>query len=782
MQTTSDVIAKPNIPITQHCYITIAGAEFPLSVVSHELEEGFNQTFRAEIVITSPNFAISGSDSIGRWGIFCIDAEVSPGAWAAPEISTLRTVHGVVTQWEHVSSSADEATYRLRLEPRFAMLKQTTDSRVFLNTTLKDLLKESIVDRKYFEHWDVEFTLEAAEQGFEQVLMYEETVENFVARHCRKAGIYYYFKHEEGRRGARRDTLVFGDSSKGYMRALEVPVLEPGGMTGVGQESIFTLRTIRTTVAETISVRDHNYRTPDDPLLAEVSIAHEDRSVCGTIRRGNEHQATAADGLVLANLRRDEQIARQTIYRGTSNVVRMMPGMVVRLTNHALPDAQYGIVITKVVSRCGRSQPFENEFEAMPSHLPYRPEYDPHQHWRWMPGPIKATIESRHDDGYAHPDDRGRYYLKFGFDWRKTKPGFSSKALLLLRPTASYRGGFHAPKLPGTEVKVAFTGADIDRPFILGAVHDYTRTDTVYDLDGWHTRSVWRTPLLGADIRMEDYKDHEGIKSATIFAKSSVSLGCLVDGDKKKRGEGFEAVTQGWATVRGAKGVLVSADGLSHPGAPHLEMQAALAQLQSALTRVTALADATLAAHAESADKATQAGLKDTLAQLKDAGLIASAPAGIALATPRSIQHAAGDNVMVSAGKHVDVSAMKRFTLAAGDLISLCAHKLGLKLFAAKGKIEIQAQSDGLDLLASKQVHIASADADVLIAGGSKTAMTSGGAYFTMEGGSVVFNCPGDFKINAASFSFDGPASFKLPSPSFPKSDFKPTDFYNMTH
>ncbi|GAB3627278.1 hypothetical protein GCM10027419_21290 [Pandoraea terrae] len=483
----------------------------------------------------------------------------------------------------------------------------------------------------------------------------------------------------------------------------------------------------------------------------------------------------------MAELRRDEQIARQTVYKGTSNVVGMTPGMVVRLTNHTLPDAKYGFVITKLICQGGRAEPFSNEFEAMPSHLPFRPEYDPHQHWRWMPGPVKAVIESRYDDGYAHPDEHGRYFLKFGFDWRKTKPGFGSKPTRLMKPSAAYRGGFHSPKLPGTEVLVGFTGGDIDRPIILGAAHDYARTDVVYGIDGWNTRSIWRTPLRGADIRMEDYKGQEGVKVATVFAKSSVSLGYLVTHDKKRRGEGFEATTQGWAAVRGAKGVLISADGLSSPDAPQLEMPAALAQLQSALRQVTALVEASTAAKATPADEATQTSLKEALEQLKDAGLIASAPGGIALTTPRSIQHAAGENVMLTAGRHVDVSAMKRFTLAAGDLISLCAHKLGLKLFAAKGKVEIQAQTDGLDLFAAKQLHVASTEQDVLIAGRSKAAMASGGACFTIEDGSVVFNCPGDFRVRAASFRFEGPADLAVPYPDLPQSNFKTTENYTLT-
>ncbi len=127
------------------------------------------------------------------------------------------------------------------------------------------------------------------------------------------------------------------------------------------------------------------------------------------------------------------------------------------------------------------------------------------------------------------------------------------------------------------------------------------------------------------------------------------------------------------------------------------------------------------------------------------------------------------------------MSAVKRFTLAAGELISLCAHKLGLKLFAAKGKVEIQAQSDALDLFADKQLRVASANADVLVVGKAKAVMASGGASVTIENGSVVFHCPGEFRIKAASFTFEGPQNADALLPMLPQSNLEPTGHYPIT-
>src|SRR6201999_3493526 len=126
--------------------------------------------------------------------------------------------------------------------------------------------------------------------------------------------------------------------------------------------------------------------------------------------------------------------------------------------------------------------------------------------------------------------------------------------------------------------------------------------------------------------------------------KSQLTLGHIVNETRQKRGEGFELRSSAWGALRAGNGLLISADDEPNAAGSQLDMQAALAQLQSALSHVANLVNATTAANAESADKATQAGLKDALDQLTEAGLIATAPAGIALATPRSIQHAAGKN------------------------------------------------------------------------------------------------------------------------------------------
>ncbi len=267
-----------------------------------------------------------------------------------------------------------------------------------------------------------------------------------------------------------------------------------------------------------------------------------------------------------------------------------------------------------------------------------------------MRGALTGVIKSGDDQPYAWLDAQGRYEVDPVFRRRTGKRGTTLMSLRLLRPSASYLGGFHSPLLPDTEVRLSATNADIDRLFISGALHDYAQPDIVHGKEGWYSRAVWQSPLRGAKIRFEDMKGREGAKVATVYMKTSVSLGFLVDSGRRERGHGFEINTQGWGTMHAPKGLFISADALSSPNAPQLEMEAALRELQTALQRVTSLVDATTQAKAAPADKATQANLLDALDQLKSAGLLASAPGGIALATPKSVQQAAGENVMLAGG------------------------------------------------------------------------------------------------------------------------------------
>jgi type VI secretion system secreted protein VgrG len=242
----------------------------------------------ADITVTSIDKEIDGAACIGRRTTFTIEKRAAipslPGLYE-PVVHPARTINGVVTQWERIGASPDETTYKLRIEPRVALFEQVYDSGIFKNKTLKELISESIIDRKLLDPFDVEFLLEGVEERFEQAVMYEETVLNFVSRHCRRAGIFWYFKQGRKGDGPQRDTIVFGNNPRSYVCALEVPLKPLSGLSGNWHEAVLSITPIRKLVPAVVEGWEHNNRTPDSELKAQSYVAREDRSVYNSVNR-----------------------------------------------------------------------------------------------------------------------------------------------------------------------------------------------------------------------------------------------------------------------------------------------------------------------------------------------------------------------------------------------------------------------------------------------------------------------------------------------------------------
>ena len=111
--------------------------------------------------------------------------------------------------------------------------------------------------------------------------------------------------------------------------------------------------------------------------------------------------------------------------------------------------------------------------------------------------------------------------------------------------------------------------------------------------------------------------------------------------------------------------------------------------------------------------------------------------------TPKTLQLSAGENITATSGGNTDFSILKKLTVAAGELISLYAQKMGIKLFAGKGKVEIQAQNDEMTLDALKDVRISSSEGKIVISAKQEIILCgSGGAYIRIGDGVVESGAP----------------------------------------
>jgi type VI secretion system secreted protein VgrG len=782
----ADALRHPSARLTQHLKVWIGTLDLDLDVLDFKVKGGICKDYTVDITVTSLHLNIDGKQYVGRRAGLQIDerAAVPSASYVEPVEHEAATFNGVITRWKRIRTSRDESAYRMRIEPRFAALcKRIIKSDTFKDVTVQELIEKTLIDGENFDAFDVDIQIEGLLEKMEEVVMYEESVWSFITRHCRRKGVFWFYNQGRGRDG-QLDTLVITNKPSAYVRSVEVPLQAGSGLNSNWHEAAQAVHEQRTLVPATIELWERNYRTPENPLRATASVSDkdDDRSVFGQINRSAEFHLTQAQGEALAQTRRDEQIARQATLAGRTNAKGIAPGVVVKLTNTKTPSAEYGFVVTSFRMKGSRTKPAYTRFKAMPAHLTYRPSFVYERDWRFLTGPVAGVVTTLDSAPYAYLDEHGRYPVLPKF---LQGSGNTDKQLLklrLLRPSSSYQGGFHSPLLPGTEVLLDAAHGDVDRIHISGALHDYSHPDLVRGTDALFSYAIWRSPLRGAEVVFNDLRDNESARIATVYSQSAINQGYLLNSKKLQRGEGFEITTKSWGTMRAAKGLFFSSDAAAGADTPHLDMPAAIAQLKTALQRVTDLATATTQAGADPADRATQSALLDGLNQLRDAGLLASAPGGMAFVTPKSAQHSAGQNVIVTAGQDMDVSIVRRLRMAAGGMISLCAHKLGINLVAAKGKFTASALTDGMDLFAQQQLRVASESADVQVSAKSKITLNSGGASLEIEGGNMTFYCPGAFTIKAGSFSFQGPGSVATPLPFLPKSGLKISNPYSSSH
>ncbi|HHZ9291209.1 TPA: DUF2345 domain-containing protein [Escherichia coli] len=726
-----------------HHKLKIRGLKSPVDVLTFTGHEQLSSPFRYDIQFTSSDKAIAPESVLMQDGAFSLTA---PPVQGMPVQTALRTLHGVITGFKHLSSSQDEARYEVRLEPRMALLTRSRQNAIYQNQTVPQIVEKILRERHQMRGQDFVFNLKSEYPAREQVMQYGEDDLTFVSRLLSEVGIWFRFATDAR---LKIEVIEFYDDQSGYERGLTLPLRHPSGLFDGETEAVWGLNTAYSVVEKNVTTRDYNYRTATAEMMTEQHDATGgDNTTYGEayhyadnfLQKGDKEAAES--GAFYARIRHERYLNEQAILKGQSTSSLLMPGLEIRVQGDDAPAVfRKGVLITGVTASAARDRSYELTFTAIPysERYGYRPALIPRP---VMAGTLPARVTSTvKNDIYAHIDKDGRYRVNLDFDRDAWKPGYESLWVRQSRPYAGDTYGLHLPLLAGTEVSIALEEGNPDRPYIAGVKHDSAHTDHVTIQN--YKRNVLRTPANNK-IRLDDERGKEHIKVSTEYGgKSQLNLGHLVDAGKQQRGEGFELRTDMWGAVRAKKGIFISADAQDKAQGQVLDMTDALAQLREAQSLVEALCSATEVAKAELADLQTQkVMMSEALEELKKSAMLLSAPEGIAQVTPKSLQLSAGENIISTSGKNSDFSVLKKFTVAAGETVSLFAQKLGIKIFAGKGKVEIQAQGDEMLLDALKDIRISSSEGRILISAKNEIILTSGGGYIRIGDGTVECAAP----------------------------------------
>ncbi|APR35974.1 type VI secretion system Vgr family protein [Paraburkholderia sp. SOS3] len=724
-----------------------------LSVVSFNAVERMGEPYRITIGLTHPD-RLSRSDYLGRDATFTI----APADGSEP-----RVFSGCVTRFSKTKTTQDFSSYRFVVEAHIARLNVTRTSRIYQHQTAPQII-ESILRRRGFKGHQFVFKLRRQYPRHKFRFQYQIADWPYIHVLMEQEGIYCYIVP-----GEHGDIVVFGDDIDHYVYQPELKVRyrEISGMES-GVEAVFALQTHVQSVPESFLVADYNPDQAWERFRAEANVASKDTTTYGQPYIYGTHHLDRDGAKWEAQLRHEAAIAWQVVYEGESNALGLRPGRILQM-DESLPDAPGGQVVIEVVHSGARDEAYRNTYKAIPSDRRFRLKLED-DGWPKISGTLSARVTSPGQYKYAYLTQDGHYTVRFDCDFDEWNPGGESVPLRLAKPFAGkLQTGFHFPALDGDEAVLEFRDGDPNKPYISQFHHNSQQSDLITNQQRWLSRNVIRTQSNNK-LRFEDWQGEEGIKLSTEHSgKSQLNLGYLVDGRKQKRGEGVELRTSGYGAIRAGGGQLITAYDRPAANGKQLDMQETIAQLERALEIAKALAASAKTAKAIPADTDAQKQMNDELDGLKRPGILASAPASIGVVAGSGVQVAAQGTISAVAGKNLDVSAAKCFTLAVGELVSVFAQKFGIRAFAAKGPVQIQAQSDAMSLLAEKDVTLASANGTVRVSAKKELILECGGAFVQLKDGNITLGGPGDLFLKISTIQKQGPASLdtiaSLPEP-----------------
>ena len=431
-----------------------------------------------------------------------------------------------------------------------------------------------------------------------------------------------------------------------------------------------------------------------------------------------------------------------------------------------------------------------NRMEVQRRTVPFRSPFD---HARPTMHPQTAVVVGPAEEE-IFTDQLNRVKVKFR--WDRQNPG-DERASCWVRvsyPNAGQGwGALNVPRI-GQEVIVTFLDGDADRPVITGRLYNEDQTPQ------WHTNGK----LSG--YKSKEYKgrgfnqlvldDTTGQNRVHLYSSNThaqLNLGYLVaqDGNQRNQfyGAGFALSTDDYGAIVTHKGLYLSTFGRPGLQGSQLDTAEATAQLKAGAALTEKLSDTASKAGAEALAgrealdhfiDATQEPYEGEgqggANRFKEPILVAASPAGIGLTSTKGTHVHAGAEVTLSSGQDTSLAVGKSLLASVAEKISLFAYNAGIKLFAAKGKVEIQAQSDDLDLIAEKVVRLLSTTSRIEIHARDEVMISAGGSFIKIDASGITNGTSGTWTAKASMHTMPGPTTQPYVMPHVLKPELQKSD------
>lgn len=426
---------------------------------------------------------------------------------------------------------------------------------------------------------------------------------------------------------------------------------------------------------------------------------------------------------------------------------------------------------------------FMVEIETQRRQVPFR---SPFEHRKPLMHTQTATVVGPKQQE-VFTDNLNR--VKVLMHWDRENAG-DEKASCWLRVMSPHAGGtlggVFVPRV-GHEVGIVYLDGDCDRPVVSGSLFNGQQTPQWHSnglLSGYKSKEFQGTGFN--QLVMDDSTGQNRTLLSSSVGESYLHLGYLINQQGNTRGaflgSGFDLKTDSYGAVRAGQGMILSTYARGGASSQPLDVKEARQHLVASGGVVERRSEVATGSQAEGLQdaqdtikdfaSATQSALQANTGGGSTAGggtgeangfsqpvMLLASPSGIGLSTQKSIQVAATEHVNIVSGASTHIAATKSLIASVGEKLSLFVQNAGMKLFAGKGKIELQAQSDNVEITADKTVKIISTSDAVNVMAEKEITLTAGGATIRLAGGNIYIHAPGLVEVKGSQHSFSGPAS-----------------------
>lgn len=500
----------------------------PVSVVSFTGHEGISQLFAFDLTLKSRSQKMDVDALLGK-----------PCALRMTVGGASRQINGELQQWDTIGQSGDFVIYQARLVPRVHALSQYRSNEVHIDDTVPTII-EGVLKQCGLTELDYDFRLEARYPSLPLCCQFDETYLDFISRLMERAGLYYFFEHEEG-----LDRLIVCDSLRGQ-DTLDAPSLAFKAPTGQDlfdlADRVHALICRQKRLPARVIFKDYNDENPSVNIQGEAEV---DPDGAGEVYDYGSHVNSPDEAKTLARLTAEQLLSEKRLYHGESTVGRLQAGFLVSVDAHpqAAMNRAYQLISIEhegqspslQTGESTRGAGYRNRFTALESNVQYRARRVTAKP-RFF-GTMNAFIDSETDGEYAQVDSTGRYKVVFPFDRVSRQEAKASCWIRMAQPYAGEGEGMHFPLRKHAEVLLTFIGGDPDRPVIAGAVPNHSKPSVITDQN--QTKNVIQTSK-GNRIEIEDREDCRRIKLHSPHKNTYMHLGA-----PNHDGDGWVILTEG---------------------------------------------------------------------------------------------------------------------------------------------------------------------------------------------------------------------------------------------